>query len=186
VDECGALNDWLKIAPRAEAITGVVGSLVNQTDFADRPHRALNAEETICTGRFRYRYRPTPHLPHGWNAGVLFEETQRVLFCSDLFTHNGDVEALTSSDILGRARQSLVDFQAGPLMDYSPYTPKTRPQLEGLAALKPQTLAIMHGSSFTGECADALIQLDGVMKELLGGAPGPRSGDENSCPGQSS
>jgi hypothetical protein len=99
---------------------------------------------------------------------VLFEETQKVLFCSDLFTHNGDVEALTESDILGRARQSLVDFQKGPLMDYMPYTPNTRPLLEGLASLKPRTLATMHGSSFTGDCSKALIELDGVMKEMLG------------------
>jgi flavorubredoxin len=167
VDECGSLNDWLKVAPRAQAVSGVVGALVNLTDFADRPPRALHAGETFSTGRSRFRYCPTPHLPHGWDAGMLFEETQQILFCSDLFTHNGDVEALTESDILGRTRQSFVDFQAGPLMDYMPYTPNTRPMLEGLAALKPRTLATMHGSSFTGDGAKALIELDGVMKELL-------------------
>jgi flavorubredoxin len=168
VDECGSLNDWLKVAPHARPVSGVVGSLVNLTDFSDRPPRTLNADETFSTGRLRFRYRPTPHLPHGWDAGVLFEETQRVLFCSDLFTHNGDVEPLTESDILGRTRQSLIDFQAGPLMDYMPYTPNTRPLLEGLAALKPRTLATMHGSSFTGDCSKALLELDGVMKEMLG------------------
>jgi len=168
VDECGSLNDWLKVAPQAQAVSGVVGSLVNLADFADRPPRALNTDETFSTGTLRFRYRPTPHLPHGWDAGVLFEETQRILFCSDLFTHNGDVEPLTESDILGRARQSLIDFQAGPLMDYMPYTPNTRPLLEELAALAPRTLATMHGSSFTGDGARALIELDGVMKEMLG------------------
>jgi flavorubredoxin len=168
VDECGSLNDWLKVAPHAQAVSGVVGSLVNLADFADRPPRALGADETFSTGRFRFRYKPTPHLPHGWDAGVLFEETERVLLCSDLFTHNGDVEPLTESDILGRTRQSLLDFQAGPLMDYMPYTPNTRPLLEGLAALRPHTLATMHGSSFRGDCTKALIELDGVMKETLG------------------
>ncbi|GMU83422.1 MAG: hypothetical protein AMXMBFR47_32920 [Planctomycetota bacterium] len=168
VDECGSLNDWLRLAPHAQAVSGIVGSLVNLTDFADRPPRALNSDETFTTGRCRFRYRPTPHLPHGWDAGVLYEETQRILFCSDLFTHNGDVEPLTESDILGRAHQSLIDFQAGPLMDYMPYSPNTRPLLEGLAALRPRTLATMHGSSFTGDCAKALIELDGVMKETLG------------------
>ncbi|HMP80526.1 MAG TPA: MBL fold metallo-hydrolase [Pirellulaceae bacterium] len=168
VDECGSLNDWLRAAPLAQAVSGMVGSIVNLTDFADRPPRALNADETFSTGRMRFRYRPTPHLPHGWDAGVLFEETQRVLFCSDLFTHNGDVEPLTESDILGRTRQSLEAFQAGPLMDYMPYTPRTRVLLEGLASLQPNTLATMHGSSFTGDCAKALIELDGVMKEMLG------------------
>lgn len=168
VDECGSLNDWLQIAPQAQAVAGVVGTLVNLTDYADRPPRALHADETFSTGQFRFRYRPTPHLPHGWDAGVLFEETNRVLFCSDLFTHNGDVEPLTESDILGRARQSLVEFQAGPLMDYMPYTPNTRPLLENLAALGPRVLATMHGSSFAGDGAKALRDLDGVMKEMLG------------------
>ena len=173
VDECGSLNDWLKVAPHAQAVSGIIGSIVNLTDFADRPPFALNAEETFSTGKFRFRYRPTPHLPHGWDAGVLFEETEQVLFCSDLFTHNGDVEPLTESEIVGRARQSLIDFQAGPLMDYTPYTHNTRPLLEGLAALQPRTLATMHGSSFTGDCAKALIELDGVMKEMLS-APSSR------------
>ena len=168
VDECGSLNEWLKVAPKAQAVSGVVGSLVNLNDFADRPPRALNADESFSTGNFRFRYRPTPHLPHGWDAGVLFEETQRVLFCSDLFHHNGDVEPLTESDILGRVRRAIIEYQAGPLMDYMPYTPNTRPLLEGLAALKPRTLATMHGSSFTGDCAKALIELDSVMKETLG------------------
>ncbi len=168
VDECGSLNDWLKVAPRAQAVSGVVGSLVNLNDFADRPPRPLNADEVFSTGKFRFRYRPTPHLPHGWDAGVLFEESQRVLFCSDLFAQNGEVEPLTESDILGRTRQAIRDYQAGPLMDYMPYTPNTRPLLEGLAALKPRTLATMHGSSFTGDGAKALLELDGVMKETLG------------------
>lgn len=168
VDECGSLNDWLKVAPQAQAVSGIVGSLVNLGDFADRPPRSLNAEETFSTGQYRFRYRPTPHLPHGWDAGVLFEETERVLFCSDLFHHDGDVEPLTESDILGRVRNSIQNYQAGPLMDYMPYTPRTRPMLEGLAALKPKTLATMHGSSFTGDCSTALLELDGIMKEVLG------------------
>ena len=168
VDECGSLNDWLRIAPQAQAVSGVVGALVNLADFSDRPARALKSDETFSTGKMRFRYRSTPHLPHGWDAGLLFEETQRVMFCGDLFSHNGDVQAITDSDILGPTLKSMKDFQAGPLMDYMPYTPNTRPLLEGLAALKPRTLAIMHGSSFVGDGARALLELDGVMKEVLG------------------
>jgi flavorubredoxin len=168
VDECGSLNEWLQVAPHAQPVAGVVGALVNLTDFADRPPRVLNADETLCTGRFRFRHHATPHLPHGWDAGMLFEETQRVLFCSDLFHHDGDVEPLTETDILGRVRKSILAYQAGPLMDYMPYTPNTRPLLEGLAALQPDTLATMHGSSFRGDGARALIDLDAVMKETLG------------------
>ncbi len=92
VDECGALNEWLAVAPRAQAVCSQVGAMVNIQDFASRPPRGLAKDEVIDTGRHRYRFVPTPHLPHGWDAGVLFEETSGVLLCSDLFHQLGDVE----------------------------------------------------------------------------------------------
>jgi flavorubredoxin len=92
VDECGALNDWLAIAPKAQAACGQVGALVNLEDFAARPPRGLTREDVIDTGRHRFRWVPTPHLPHGWDAGVLFEERDRVLLCSDLFHQTGQVD----------------------------------------------------------------------------------------------
>lgn len=167
VDECGALNDWLNVAPHATPVTGFVGALVNLNDFSIRPPRALNPDETFSTGKFRFQYRPTPHLPHGWDAGVLFEQTQRTLFCSDLFDHDGDVEPLTESDILSRVHAALTHYQAGPLMDYMPYSTRTAGLLRGLAALNPRTLATMHGSSYRGDCAKALLDLNTVMKEVL-------------------
>ncbi len=84
-DECGALNDWLAIAPNAEPACNMVGALVNVNDFASRPARILGADEVLTTGKYRFRYVCTPQLPHGWDAGVLFEETNQTLFCSDLF-----------------------------------------------------------------------------------------------------
>jgi flavorubredoxin len=169
VDECGALNEWLAVAPQAQAVCSVVGALVNMGDFADRSARGLGSDEVLSTGKYRYRFRATPHLPHGWDAGVLFEETQRTLFCSDLFHHDGDVEAVTESDILGRVRQTLVHYQAGPLMGYQPFTTRTEGLLAQLAAFQPRTLATMHGSTFVGDGARALRDLGTVMREVLGG-----------------
>ena len=83
VDECGALNDWLAIAPRAQAACSQVGVLVNLEDFAARPPRGLTRDEVIDTGRHRFRFIPTPHLPHGWDAGVLFEGAADELRASD-------------------------------------------------------------------------------------------------------
>jgi flavorubredoxin len=145
VDEWGSLNEWLQEAPSAQAICSVVGALVNLNDFASRPPRGLTPDEVLSTGKYQFRFLPTPHLPHGWDAGALFEETQRTLLCSDLFHQIGNVEALTESDVVGRTRQSLIEYQSGPLMDYMPYTPNTERLLHSLAALKPKTLAIMHG-----------------------------------------
>jgi flavorubredoxin len=111
----------------------------------------------------------TPHLPHGWDAGVLFEETQKTLLCSDLFHQTGDVEPLTESDVVGRSHEAMRAYQAGVLADYVPYTPLTAKNLRKLAALEPKTLAIMHGSSYTGNCARALGELDEALRDIFGG-----------------
>ena len=93
VDECGALNEWLAVAPNATPVCGETGAMINIGDFSNRPPRGLKPDEVLETGRHRFRFVPTPHLPHGWDAGVLFEETERVLLCSDLMHQLGDVEA---------------------------------------------------------------------------------------------
>jgi flavorubredoxin len=167
-DECGSLNDWLAAAPRADVICSQVGALVNVNDFIGRESRGLADGETFATGTYRFRYCHTPHLPHGWDAGVLFEETQGTLLCSDLFHHMGDVEPLTSADVVGRSREAMKEFQAGVLAEYVPYTPLTAQNLKKLADLKPKTLAIMHGSSFTGDCARALDDLNVMFREVFG------------------
>jgi flavorubredoxin len=168
VDESGALNEWLHVAPRAQAVSGQIGALVNLGDFADRPARGLEKGEVFETGKYRFVYHPTPHLPHGWDAGVLFEQTQGTMFVSDLFHHNGLREPLTSEDVVERSRGSAQAMQASPLMDYVPYTPRTERLLEELAAFDPRTLAIMHGSSFEGDGASALRRMGQVYAEIFG------------------
>jgi len=168
VDECGALNDWLAIAPRAQAACSQVGVLVNLQDFAARAPRGLSRDEVIDTGRHRFRFIPTPHLPHGWDAGVLFEENSRLLLCSDLFHQVGDREPVTSDDVVGRWEQAVQLYQAHPvLMDYMPFTPATRARLEDLATLEPKVLAAMHGSSFVGDGAAALRAGADMMERTL-------------------
>jgi flavorubredoxin len=167
-DECGALNHWLEAAPSAQAAASTVGVLVSLNDFAVRTPRGLADGETIATGRYRFRFCSTAHLPHGWDAGVLFEETRGTLLCSDLFHHVGDVEPVTESDIVGRSHAAMTEYQKGPLADYVPYTPLTARILEKLAALKPVTLATMHGSSFRGDGARALRDLEAVLRETFG------------------
>ena len=102
-DECGALNDWLQLAPQAEPVCTFVGKLVTVDDFSTRPARGMTPKDVLSTGKYRYRFYPSPHIPHGWDAGVLFEETRKTLFCSDLFHHFGNVEAVTNSDLLSFA-----------------------------------------------------------------------------------
>ena len=167
-DECGALNEWLNVAPRAQAVCSFVGALVMVNDFADRPARPLAEGEVIATGRRRLQFLSTPHVPHCWDAGLFFEEVDRTLLCSDLFFHPGNPEPLTGSDVLARASDSIVKNLSGPLATDRPYTPYTQATLRRLALLKPRTLAIMHGSAFEGDGAAAIIGLSNFIEKTLG------------------
>jgi flavorubredoxin len=168
VDECGALNEWLRVAPNAKPVCSEVGAIVNMGDFSIRPAHAMAGDAILNTGTHRYRFIRTPHLPHGWDAGVLFEETNGTLLCSDLFHQNGNVTDITDKDILGAHKKSMLEYEQGPLMEYTPYTHHTAGILRGLADLKPKTLATMHGSSYSGDCRSALLDLNIIMKEIWG------------------
>jgi flavorubredoxin len=168
-DECGALNRWLELAPRAEAACSMLGAMVSVNDFAIRPARGMEDGETIETGKYRFQLVRTPHLPHGWDASVLFEQRSKTLLCSDLFHQVGDVEPLTTSDVVGRSKEAMRAYQAGPLADYAPYTHYTARLFDKLAALAPQRLAIMHGSAFEGDGRRALNDLGVAFREVFGG-----------------
>ena len=169
-DECGALTEWQTLAPEATAVCSFVGKIVSVDDVvALRPAQALADGEQLSTGKYRFRMLLTPHVPHCWEASLLFEETHGTLFCSDLFHQNGDVEPSTTSDVVGRFKQTLVEYQQSPLANYMPYTPYTESTLQRLAALKPRTLAAMHGSTFVGDGGKALTDVAQVIKEILGG-----------------
>ena len=167
-DECGALNEWLETAPAAQAACSTVGALVSVNDFGIRPAKGMADGEVLSTGKYRFQFIQTPHVPHCWEAGLMFEETNRTLLCSDLFHQNGDVEPLTESDVVDRARKTLLEYQAGPFANYMPYTKHTDSILQKLAALKPRTVVPMHGSAYAGDGERAIRDLAVVMREVLG------------------
>ncbi|NNE92084.1 MAG: MBL fold metallo-hydrolase [Verrucomicrobiales bacterium] len=164
-DECGGLNEWLQIAPQAQPVCTLVGKLVSVDDFSIRPALGMTSDDVLSTGKYRYRFYQSPHIPHGWDAGVFFEETRKTLFCSDLFHHFGDPPPVTSSDLIAPTRDAMKQMQNGPLAGYMPYTRKTEGVLKSLADLKPETMAVMHGSSFTGQGDQLLLDLAGVIAE---------------------
>lgn len=166
-DEIGGLNQWLEAAPGAEPVCTFVGKVVSVDDFALRPARGIGPDEVLATGRYRFRFYPTPHLPHGWDAGLMFEETQKTLFCSDLLHQFGDGAPLTSEDLIGPAVLAMGQMQQSPLASYMPYTAHTRRMLASLAELRPQTLATMHGSSYAGDGERMLNDLTVAMKDAF-------------------
>jgi flavorubredoxin len=162
-DECGSMNQWLAAAPNAAIVHGLTGCMVSIQDLADRPPRALTDGTVLELGGKRVRYIDTPHVPHGWEACVLYEETTETLLGGDLFTHLGDgLPAVTDADIVGPALAAEDLFKASAL------TPQTAPTIRKLAALEPRTIAVMHGSSFNGDGAAALNALaDGYAQRVL-------------------
>ncbi|NWG26855.1 MAG: MBL fold metallo-hydrolase, partial [Pseudorhodoplanes sp.] len=153
-DECGAMNEWLAVAPHAQVAHGQTGCLVSLNDMADRAPRVLADGEVIDLGRGkRVRYIDTPHTPHGWDAGVMFEESTGTLLSGDLFTQLGDGPALTQGDIVGPA------IAAEDLFQYSALAPGMGSAIRGLAKYAPRTIALMHGPSFSGDGAAALHAL---------------------------
>jgi flavorubredoxin len=152
-DECGAMNEWLAMAPNAQVAHGATGCMVSLNDMADRAPRILANGETIDIGGKRVRYIDTPHTPHGWDAGVMLEETTSTLLCGDLFTQVGDGRALIGGDVVGPA------IAGEDLFQYSSLNPSMGATLRSLAKFAPRTLALMHGPSFAGDGAAALNTL---------------------------
>jgi flavorubredoxin len=160
-DECGAMNLLQGVAPEAQVAHGGLGCMVSIDEMSDRPPRPLADGEIIELGDKRVRHIDTPHVPHAWEARVLYEETTGTLLCGDLFTHLGDGPPLTEADIVGPAEE------AEDLFGYSSLAPGTPTTIEALAELAPRTLATMHGSSFTGNCAGALRSLADAYRTRL-------------------
>lgn len=157
-DECGALNQWLAAAPRAEAVCSRVAAMTSITDVADRAPRALADGEELPLGRHTVRWFDTPHVPHSWECGLMMERATRTFLCGDLFTQGGAGETpLTESDILGPSEA----FRA-PL-DYFAHAPHTGAVLERLAREAPTTLACMHGSAWRGDGAALLRALAATL-----------------------
>lgn len=153
-DECGALNDFLAAAPNAAPVCSQVAAMVSVNDYAERAPRALAQGEVLSLGKHRLRWHDTPHVPHGWECGLMMELETRTLLCGDLFTQGGPgTTALTEADILGPSE----DFRRP--MDYFAHAPHTAATLERLAAEQPKTLACMHGSAWRGDGAKLLREL---------------------------
>lgn len=166
-DECGALPEWQQVAPEATAVCSLVGKLVSVDDFSGKEAKGMNDGDVLETGKYRFKFLKTPHVPHCWEAGLLFEETNGTLFSSDILHQNGDSPAITEDhDVIGSCKETLEQMNAGPLADYLPYTAKTDAILRSLAALEPKTVATMHGAVFSGDGAMAINAYADMLREF--------------------
>jgi flavorubredoxin len=169
-DECGSLNQFLAVAPDAQVAQGALGCSLWAGDQAVRPPRSLGDDEVLELGGHRVRHLDTPHVPHGWDARLLFEETTGTLFASDLFTHFGDGPAMTDGDVMGPAVEAERRFRSTSL------TPATSTTILRLADLDVRTVAVMHGSSFAGDAPNVLEELARFYEDLLADVIAARTG----------
>jgi flavorubredoxin len=153
-DESGAMNEWLGAAPQATAVQSQIGCMVSLWDLADRPPRPLADGETLDIGGRAVQWLDTPHVPHAWEAGILYETSTRTLLCGDLFTRFGEYPATTDEDVVGPAVEAE-DQAPGSLSLH----PASGAVVRRLAGMEIETLALMHGPAFTGDCGQALLDL---------------------------
>ena len=152
-DESGSMNDFLARAPQATVAQSEIGCMVSLNDLADRPPRPLADGEVLDIGGHRMRWIYTPHVPHGWETGVFYDETTKTLLCGDLFTRGGAYEAMSDDDVVGPAIAAEDIFGAFAL------APTTGTILRGLADLDIEKLALMHGPVFGGDTSKALLEM---------------------------
>lgn len=157
-DECGAMNEFLQVAPNAAPFCSEIGALTSVADFTNRAVHGLKEGEELRTGAHKLRWLYTPHVPHGWDCGVLFDETTETLLCGDLFTQGGsNTPAVTENDILGPS-----EMFRKPL-DYFAHSVGTDALLEKLAKFEPKLLACQHGSAYRGNGQALLLELSRTL-----------------------
>lgn len=166
-DECGAMNQWLAAAPSAQVLFNGLGCMVSVDDLADRPPVPVADDSPRDLGGHRIRTIVTPHVPHGWEAQVIYDETTATLLCGDLFTRTGDGAAIVhDADLIEPA------LAADDLFGATCLTASTAPTLRKLADLAPRTLALMHGPAFAGDGGAALRDLaDAYEARFTAAAP---------------
>lgn len=173
-DECGAMNEFLAVAPQAQVVHGALGCVLSLNDLCDRAPRPLADGEALDIGGATVQRRmievTTPHVPHNWESHMLFEELTGTLFCGDLCTQLGDGPAVTDQDLVDSAIAAEEMFKQTSL---GPAVPAT---YRRLADLQPRTLAIMHGSSYIGDCPQLLRSMADVYEEHFGCTPNTPGG----------
>lgn len=162
-DECGAVTDFMAVAPNAELVHGSIAAMLSVGDFFGVGVRGLNDGDVLDLGTHRLRFLVTPHVPHAWDAILVFEENTKTLFCSDLFTMFGKPPPSTDSDIIEPALVALAN-----LPGYLPIGPHTGAVFDRLEALEPKALAGHHSATYTGDAVQALRDLRGELYRFVG------------------
>ena len=167
----GAVDEFLEAAPHAQVAHGSLGVMLSLQDQLPRAPRPLDDGEVLDIGGASLARRlvelATPHVPHNWESHMFFEEVSGTLFLGDLLTQLGNGPAVTSEDILDTA------IAAEDLFHQTSLGPAVPATYRRLADLEPTRLAVMHGSSYDGDCAALLRAMADVYEDRYGCAAVP-------------
>jgi len=169
-DECGALNEFLAVAPRAVPLCSRVGAVISVSDFADREPRALMDGERLSIGKHQLMWIDAPHIPHGWETGYLFDATTKTLFAGDIFTMGGSgVDPVTESDLVEPADGFRITAMSGMGMpDAWAHVSDGAPIFDRLASLGATTIANMHGSAWRGSAETSAVMIKEMGRRVSG------------------
>jgi flavorubredoxin len=144
-DECGGMDRFLEGAPRSTLACSELSNALNLSgwNFGGRVEGHVDGD-VIDLGRHKLRFLETPHVHH-WDSMMLFDETSRSLFPSDLFIQAGDQPPVVTenlgSEMCGLYREVGIFAHEGPV----------RRVVERVEALDPDWVHGMHGGSLTRE-----------------------------------
>ncbi|HTE87312.1 MAG TPA: FprA family A-type flavoprotein [Dehalococcoidia bacterium] len=149
-DECGALNQFLEVAPNAQTVCSPVGMATSFGDFAIREPLALDESVTLDLGKHRLGFLITPYV-HQWESMLPYDATTGTVFTSDVFIQPGPRPAITDEDL---TEEMLMVYK---MVGIFPSRVHLNAALDKIEALKPRTLAAHHGSVIGGKVS-AYIQ----------------------------
>ena len=146
-DECGGMDRFMAEARGAELVGSDMSAVLNLTafgvDYVDRV-RGVRDGEKIELGEHILSFLETPHVHH-WDSMMVFEESTKSLFPSDLFIQTGDQPPVVNEDLT----DDMCAFyrEIGIFAHEEP----VRRTIDRLEPLAPEWIHAMHGGTLTGE-----------------------------------
>lgn len=163
-DEWGGM-EFLK-CPNVKLLCSDLSSKLNLTGWDGVPadHISFWDNETLKTGKRNLRFLMTPHVHH-WDSMMIFEDTTKSLFPSDLFIQPGNNKPVASDDL----SESMIGLYRAVGI-FASETP-VRQTAQRLLKMAPKMTFPMHGScidsSSFARYTDALMNNEFAYSGLL-------------------
>ncbi len=168
-DENGGMDRFMSEAPRSLLVGSALSIMLNAHGFGLHERvQGFTDGQTLDLGSHRLRFLETPHVHH-WDSMMIFEESTRSLFPSDLYLQPGDQPPVTSENL---SAEMLEVYRAVGIFAHED---PVRAVAERIERLAPAWIHAMHGATITGDAlpyyTGALHDHDFAYQGLLLGRP---------------